>query len=432
VPVRPTPKLTTRLAAAVALCLMAPAGATAATVSVDQASGTLTYAAAPGELNNLRLEVQPGGGVHVSDLSAPLTAGAGCTADGQDSATCSSVAATRLLVNTGDLDDSVDVSAGALPAEIDGGAGTDLLRGGTGADVLRGGAGDDVLDGRAGADQMSGGDGVDTADYAGRTAGVRVDVDTGADDGEAGEGDTVVEIENVNGGTGADTLVGAAGRNVLSGGAGNDTLAGGDGEDALTGGPGVDTFDAGAGNDTIDSRDSSAERVTCGADVDVATSDSSDELAADCENVTREGAGGGGPTPPAQLNVSLTRLGTTTVAMDTTPRIVVERRSVVAVDITCLAPTGRCVGELKIVATRFGRKASSKSGRTARRSRPTTVGTKKFDLAKGEKRRVRVTMSRRSRPRLLDKSPDDARVEVRQKSGSKRLYGAKKIKIRAT
>ena len=430
-PLRPIPKLLTRIATGASLCLLAPAGAMAATVSVDQATGALTYTAAPGELNNVRIAVQDGGAVTVSDLSAPLSAGAGCAADGQDRATCSGGTITRLLIDTGDLDDSVDL-AGGLPATIDGGAGKDLLRGGAGADALRGGAGDDVLDGRGAADQMAGGEGVDTADYSSRTAGVRVDVDTGPDDGEAGEGDTVVEIENVDGGAGTDTLIGGAGANQLSGGAGDDVLTGGSGDDTLTGGPGVDVFDAGAGNDAVVARDSAAEKVSCGADADTASVDTLDEVAADCESVTRTGPSGAPlAPPPAQLDVSLTRLGDTTLALDSKPRVVVERRlNLVAVDVTCVAETGRCVGELRIVATRFGKRAS-KSGLAARRSRPTTVGKQKFNLAKGEKRRIRVSMSRRSRPRLLDKSTDDARVEIRQKAGSKRLYGAKKVKIRA-
>src|SRR5262245_48026611 len=55
----------------------------------------------------------------------------------------------------------------------------------------------------------------------------------------------------INGGVGADSLVGAGGNDTMSGGNGNDTMAGGAGNDSLNGGAGNDTLDGGTGNDTM-------------------------------------------------------------------------------------------------------------------------------------------------------------------------------------
>lgn len=57
--------------------------------------------------------------------------------------------------------------------------------------------------------------------------------------------------DNLNGGSGADTLSGGDGNDNLSGGAGADTLYGDDGNDKLSGGSGDDTLLGGTGNDTL-------------------------------------------------------------------------------------------------------------------------------------------------------------------------------------
>jgi Ca2+-binding RTX toxin-like protein len=54
--------------------------------------------------------------------------------------------------------------------------------------------------------------------------------------------DTIKNVENVYGGSGADTLGGDSLANQLQGGAGNDLLAGGGGADLLRGQAGADTF----------------------------------------------------------------------------------------------------------------------------------------------------------------------------------------------
>jgi len=112
--------------------------------------------------------------------------------------------------------------------------------GGRGADTLTGNAGtSNTLDGREGADVLSGLGGLDTATYASRFSGVIADIDGAADDGSGLDGppgarDRIkVDIENLIGGRGADTLAGSAGANRLTGGLGADRLRGLAGNDNL-------------------------------------------------------------------------------------------------------------------------------------------------------------------------------------------------------
>ena len=134
-----------------------------------------------------------------------------------------------------------------------GGSANDTLTGDLRANRLRGGGGNDTLDG---------GLQLDIADYSDKTLAVTV---TLADSlpstvkvGGVNE-DTLISIEGIVGGSGADTLTGNAFANTLEGGAGNDTLSGADGLDTLIGGAGNDTLDGGAG---IQDLASYAEKTT--------------------------------------------------------------------------------------------------------------------------------------------------------------------------
>ncbi|MGZ4411922.1 MAG: calcium-binding protein, partial [Gaiellaceae bacterium] len=147
--------------------------------------------------------------------------------------------------------------------------------GGDGNDLLFAGPGDDTFDegsSASGADVMNGGAGSDTVSYAARTNALNVSLADGfAQDGEAGEGDLVrVDVENVNGGAGADTLTGSSVANVLSGGAGNDTIFAGAGDDTLTGGAGLDALFGSDGVDTFHAQDGQADTCNGGNDSDIA------------------------------------------------------------------------------------------------------------------------------------------------------------------
>lgn len=236
-----------------------------------------------------------------------------------------------------------DSIAGLTPQPA---GGNDGFSGGPGADTMEMGA--DGSQDAAGADVFDGGTGIDLVDYGLRTAPLTITVGTGADDGAAGEGDTILAADVVRTGSGNDVVTlaaGAAGRieagagdddltgsdqaDVLLGsgpdlapGSGDDVLDGRGGPDDLRGGDGTDTVDygsrtaavsvtadglandgeagendlvqgdvesvvGGSGDDTIVMRDGRAGTITCGAGTDSVVADDADTVAADCETVSR-------------------------------------------------------------------------------------------------------------------------------------------------
>ena len=204
--------------------------------------------------------------------------------------------------------DSLDGGAGN--DQLDGGAGDDTLDAGTGSDIVAGGGGSDTIsftigdgvptiDGGTGSDILNvvgtGGNntldaifdgtvltdfeggtvvgvesvtadllaGTDRLSYAGTTAGVSVDLTAGTASGFG----AIAGIENVTGGSGSDTLIGA-------GNAAVNNLAGGAGDDAYL----------------VDQGDTITEAAGGGID-SVFTSSASFTLAANVENLTFTGAG---------------------------------------------------------------------------------------------------------------------------------------------
>ncbi|WP_082024820.1 DUF4214 domain-containing protein [Mameliella alba] len=141
---------------------------------------------------------------------------------------------------------------------IQGRGGHDQIHGRSGNDSLDGGTGDDVLWGGAGADTLNGGDGTDRAQYYTTDSGLVADLATPGNNSGAAAGDIYIDIENLHGGGGDDTLYGDDAENVLWGGlghdeiqgrAGDDLLSGMDGNDSLIGGQGADTLNGGDGVD---------------------------------------------------------------------------------------------------------------------------------------------------------------------------------------
>ena len=172
-----------------------------------------------------------------------------------------------------------DSLSGANVADrLYGGPGADSLFGRGGSDVLYGEAGDDKLDGGTGGDVLSGGGGqLDLVAYRSRTAAVQVTIGSGADDGAGGEGDDVrADVEQVQGGSAGDTLLGNSAANRLYGGPGPDDITGGTGSDRLFGEAGADTLRALDGVSFVD-------RLFCGSEIDAPSVDPQDIAAADCE-----------------------------------------------------------------------------------------------------------------------------------------------------
>ena len=125
---------------------------------------------------------------------------------------------------------------------LDGGSGEDNLNGGDGADTLLGGAGLDWLEGGAGADLLDGGLDYGRALYWSSDAGVTINLIDGSASGGHAAGDTLANINGVEGSSFADALTGDAGSNWLHGRAGNDTVVGDYGADVLMGGDGSDVL----------------------------------------------------------------------------------------------------------------------------------------------------------------------------------------------
>ena len=180
---------------------------------------------------------------------------------------------------------------------IFGEAGNDTLVGGAGCNALDGGTGDDRFVGGAGADTFQGGAGQDNLDYSASTAGVVVNLATGAlSGGDAandrisggidgvigsnqadsltgfdhqgtaasdtftnqfwgnGGNDTISGLggnDQLYGGNDADKVYGGTGDDLVQGDAGTDTVEGGDGNDTVLGGTGDDLLTGGAGNDSL-------------------------------------------------------------------------------------------------------------------------------------------------------------------------------------
>ncbi len=138
-----------------------------------------------------------------------------------------------------------------------GGDGNDLLVGDGGADTLAGDAGDDIVSAvlRDGL-HADGGSGADTlyASFGSSSDAVVADFETGAFslDGTP-QNVTIRDFEAIwlEGGSGADSILGSSGDDQLYGGQGDDTISGGEGNDVLSVGLGSINVDGGAGIDSL-------------------------------------------------------------------------------------------------------------------------------------------------------------------------------------
>jgi hypothetical protein len=199
-------------------------------------------------------------------------------------------------VDPGDGDDTVQSG----PADFDD------IAGDPGNDSLDAGEGNDFLDASGpGADLLNGGPGDDELGFDDDVAtGVNITLDDQANDGAPGEGDNVVQIEDVFGTEFDDSLTGNAVANELGGGPGDDALTGLAGNDALFGNDGDDLLNGGA------SPDGSADLLSCGDGLDVALAEPLDVIEANCE---RRGAAVVGDT------AKVSRKGTAKVRLACAP-----------------------------------------------------------------------------------------------------------------
>jgi Ca2+-binding RTX toxin-like protein len=291
------------IVAGLALLLLAPAAAGAATASakfvyIEGYRGSsyqfyeVTYAAAPGEANHVTA-LNDGDTVTIHDDGATIAAGDRCTrvspgevscavdasdsaelsldlGDAADEATLRSTDYARNSAAGGAGDDRLTTAPDSYASSLDGGDGDDVLTGGDEDDNLTGGGGADSLtagrgrdtligDGEGASpspDALAGGGGEDTVWYADRTEPVEVDLAAGAG-GQAGEGDKIDGVEDIVGGLGGDLLAGNDAPNLIYGewleGApkGGDVILGRGGKDRLEGAQGPDSISGGDGDDDL-------------------------------------------------------------------------------------------------------------------------------------------------------------------------------------
>jgi Ca2+-binding RTX toxin-like protein len=193
---------------------------------------------------------------------------------------------------------------------LDGGSGHDFLFGGKQADVCLGQGGDDafealdlmifqgltMLPADAAPDTLSGGSGLDTLSYSYAArghflpAGVTITFDGVANDGMAGEKDSVAsdfeiieatqhdDVIDVSGMPGRRRIHAWTGDDTIIGSAGADTVIADQGDDSITGNNAEDRLLGGAGNDTFLTDDGFADVVRGGEGADSADVDAGDAL----------------------------------------------------------------------------------------------------------------------------------------------------------
>jgi Ca2+-binding RTX toxin-like protein len=211
----------------------------------------------------------------LDDLSALLSARA---AEAAEAAAAAAEAAGE------EAPEDADPVPPVLPLSVrlvaTGGPGNDWMLGGSAGDEFDGGPGDDVISGLLGddtlltgeaddgADTFNGGLGYDDISYVQRSLDLVINIcaseavvgcadgecDCARMSGEPGEDDRLINVEDITGGEGDDTMYGSEASDSLSGSVGDDSIFGLGGSDVLYGQGGDDVFDGGQDGDYCDAR----------------------------------------------------------------------------------------------------------------------------------------------------------------------------------
>ena len=231
---------------------------------------------------------------------------------------------------------------------------------------------------------------------------------------------TIDPSQEIDGGSGNDTIEAGAGKDTVRGGPGNDDLNGGRGDDTLDGGDGDDTVDGWDGSDTVTggagrdkllgdggtiyaggadtllARDGEADTLDCGGGADSAVVDGADVVSA-CAQVDRPAAAGGGAAPvaaPAPGAGGLS-VGGSVAAVPKLGKVLAG--SGVGIRLT---PTTACVARVALAVTakearrlKIGRKAltlGTSRATTLQAGRSTTVSV---TLTRAYRRKLRAATS---------------------------------------
>jgi Ca2+-binding RTX toxin-like protein len=157
--------------------LVALAPSASAGIAEISSGGRMSYTDELGEDNTVTL-TRSGTVWTITDTTAQIEVGSGCSSVDLHTATCSPSSSVPggPEISVGELDDSVTNQS----------SGNATLDGGDGDDVLSGGDGSDALDGGVGADTLNGGAGADRAIYTSRSLAVSLSLDGVRNDGEEG------------------------------------------------------------------------------------------------------------------------------------------------------------------------------------------------------------------------------------------------------
>jgi Ca2+-binding RTX toxin-like protein len=314
----------------------------------------------------------------------------------------------------------LSVDGGTGVDTVNGSEGADLILGGEANDVLGGGGGDDRIVGDRGNDTMNGGTGDDTLVW---NNGDNTDVangDAGRDDvevnGAAAAGDIFTvqpngarikfdrpnlvpfsidigssETLHANGlggndaisvgevGTYAVTGSGGPGNDTLTGGGSSETVLGGSGNDTITPGGGLDVVSADEGDDQVNIRDNTADLARGGDGNDSVVADNGQlDILDGFETVDRTP----NATPPPAAN----RTQPVTIRGGT----VKVKRGTASIKVNCPAISpSNCIGSLAL--------GTAKRIKLAGLEVALQLGSKRYNIAPGTPRTVKVKLAKGSR-----------------------------------
>jgi hypothetical protein len=257
--------------------------------ATENAGGTASFVAAPGEVNARSSRTSAGSWSASAIPSGPAGAGTHCSRRTTRAWPCAD-GRTSSKLYLGDRNDNVLVGQEVkyAPVNIAGEAATTpsatrarraRSAAATGTDILRPGLGKDTV---------VGGPGLDAIDYSERTTPISISLGEHgqAIQGAKDEGDVMKEIE------------------VAFTGTGNDTLTGWTQPQQFIPGPGQDTVDTGGGDDKVDARDGFKDTITCSAvGAETVYADQLDVVSKECDTVAVKhtllgGNGGVKDVPP--------------------------------------------------------------------------------------------------------------------------------------